>query len=284
METLRNQLLLGVGVISAVLAGCRQPPEPQDGREPGAECPLSKTAQGLLRNQAENLLNNATWVTQRIGERERGYAYSLLGVGEGYQGALTVIAQCTEAIHYATYCNESSQPPGEPTAPFWKTRDRCVRLGCEAAGIALVDVYFTMRPHTAPDDRHKFSYETTDPSGIAVSDPNPLITWRLDIRNPTVAMTADFSSSLIVRPKDSEALDFSGMGKVDATRMDGKVTAAGLALSFPKLGAKGAPIDLNVKVNDAGDASGGVTSNGEVLAVAGGHNSLSLNWQGRCSR
>jgi hypothetical protein len=226
-----------------VLAAC-------EGERPPLSCPRAQIEEIIV-----DALADVTYVARVSGPRTRGLAHGLPGVSDRRE-TLALLEACTAPAVFDIFCAAGVQDPEAPD-PFLEEHDRCLRLGCEAAGVGTIEVYWTMRPHTAPDEVHAFSYET--PVGTATMDPNPRVIWRVDLTGASPLVTADLSRALLL-----EDVDLGHAGTLSA--QDGQ---ASLELAFPARG-------LLVTVDDGG---GAVTRGGETLAtITGGQ----LMWAAGC--
>jgi hypothetical protein len=244
-------------------------------------------AQTLFQESVHETLMDAVHVAEFTHDRERGFALQLPGVAQGYIGFLTLAASCSAPVLFEPFC-EANAPPGEPLEDFWRTRSRCSRLGCEGPGVDFIDVYFTVQPRTAPDDRHPFSYETTSPSGTAVFDPNPFITYRIDSRDPErVAITADLSRTLHFTPRGRQALDLRQSGDVSVVKSSGEITSAELDLRFPGLATEAGLVAVEVALGPDATGLGSVMLGATRLARISGTFSfdtpLVFSWKGGCA-
>jgi hypothetical protein len=162
--------------------------------------------------------------------------------------------------------------------------DRCVRFRCEQGGsnVALVDTFLTMQPKMSATDRHEFTYDTTHPTGTATFDPNPFITWRIDLSD-LAAIQVDAKVTNVVRilQTDDTFIDFTHTGTITVARTDADVSLATLDLEWISLLPVGEKLTGSVQV----DAAGGV--NGEVKAgdsiIAGIKDGYKFAWQGSCA-
>ena len=213
-----------------------------------------------------------------------GYAYSLLGSEQSMRGVATLTpenTECTEPILYDLYCDAGNQPPEEPVDPFLESHDRCLRLGCEAEGVHLVEVYYTMRPETSPDEPHAFTYDTVTPTGTGTYEPNPHIKWHVDRKNPAAwVIWADISENVTIMPSSGESLNLSHNGRVTVTKASEDLASVVLRMEFTELSTNKIPVVASVNINAAGDASGAITYNDSILAtISGEHEGLIFNWQ-----
>ncbi len=247
-------------------------------------CPISATARALVGQILEKLLRDTAYVTSMSNMSEAAHALTLIGVDEGVLATAFLVMPCTMQLQYDPYCSDTDAPPDE-SQPFWNTRNRCSRLGCEGAGIVTSTVYFTERPHTEADDRHAFTYEATSPAGTATYDPNPLVRWVADTvaMSPSIVVTAAIDQRLTFEPEGEGALALAHEGPVRFIMRDGDVRSGAIDLSFPSLVSGGEPVESTLAIDAAGEISGAITHDGATLATLGGHDvELIVSWAGGC--
>lgn len=152
-------------------------------------------------------------------------------------------------------------------------------------------MYLTVRPRTAPDDRHPFAYEAVEPPGRIVYDPNPFVSYRVDLRDPIVTVvSANLRHHVTFTPAGGTPLDMSHEGTVTVTKRSGAqaLDTVSLFLVFSGFTSSGSPVFLNVEIDRLGQATGNVRQGNTSLAtVIQGHfdrsNSAILSWQGVCA-
>ena len=232
-------------------------------------CPVGGDAQALVEELVHETLMDAVHTAVGTHPMERGFASQLVGVEHGNIGHLTLFEECSGPSSYDPYCEYADSP--EPADdPFFDEHDRCSRLGCEAEGIGINTMYWTMRPETDPDERHAFTYATTSPEGEAVADPNPLLVWRYDLTVPdTVTVSSELDRALVVTPTGGEPIQLGHTGTVSVTQMEFEPTGASLELSFPALVAGGAAT-IEIELDTDAVATGAVRQGDEVIAEVSG--------------
>lgn len=194
---------------------------------------------------------------------------------------------CTDESWYDPYCMESGGITpgggGEPSSPFWETRDRCTRAGCGGEGVDLQQVYMTMKPHMAPDDRHAFTYDLTAVPGTATWDPNPMQIWSITTVSDTVRHTVgEIERQLVVELESGVTLDLAHTGNADITVDDGTITASELTLELPEI-APPDPMRLTLTIDPSG-VDGTLSHGDTVLATWGGtFEEVDFAWQGGCA-
>lgn len=259
----------------ALLAACgdNQKASSPDAAPPDAApdvgCQVGDDAQTLVEELVHETLMDAVHSAVGTHPMERAFASQLVGVDQGYIGHLTLFEECSGPSSYDPYCEYADSP--EPADdPFFDEHDQCSRLGCEAEGIGIDTMYWTMRPETDPDERHAFSYATTSPEGEAIADPNPLLVWRYDLTvADTVTVSSDLDRALVVTPTGGQAIHLDHTGTVSVTQVEFEPTGASLALAFPALLA-GGPTTIEIALDGDAVATGAVRQGDEVIAEVSG--------------
>lgn len=236
----------------------------------------------FLQELVQNLAYDAQWVFTRTYGDSRGFAYSLIGVDEGYVGAVTLVPNLPPG-EYEPFCSFADDDGSDPPPPFWETRDRCIRLRVEAPGITVFDVYLTVRPHTLPADRHPFSYEVAEPSGTMMYDPNPLVSWRADVRDPgNVVVSVDLDLRPTFSGEDGPYIPLAHTGSISAVGSASGNPTHTIQLAFPELIGDESPllIDLTIEPEAPFRADGRVVVDDETLAtIAGTGDALAFHWR-----
>jgi hypothetical protein len=229
---------------------------------------------------------------EHASEGERAAVLSILGRSFSYRSFAFVAREgsCIEPVAAPVYFEPTcaSRLPGPPPIDeFSMTFDSCSRLGCERTRVGLVDVWLTVQPRTAADDRHRFEYPATSPVGRMTYDPNPYVTYRIDLTDPVVTtVSADLRQTVIFTPAEGSPLDISHTGTVMATKQDGTVRSASLVVFFAGLTPPASPVVLNLDGGPSGEVMGAVRFGTRVLAMIQGHFDPAarlLSWQGACA-
>ncbi len=249
-------------------------------------CPISTLGRRLLEETVSKLLRDAFFVSIQSHNLDRGFALSLVGVEQAYRGVTFLTKECTGPATFEAFCEFANIPAGEPIPPFWMTHDRCLRLACEGARIDLVQVYMTMRPKTAPDDRHPFRFSTVAPAGTAVYDPNPSVVWRID---QTVAgklvVSASISNRLIITPTTGEPINLTHAGTIVVTQSSNEILSGSLQICFSAL-ASSSTTPTVVTFNLGTEGGTGAVSYGpqKIATISGSPSSpLVFTWEGDCA-
>jgi hypothetical protein len=277
--------LLALALV-ATLAGCSS--NGSDGGGPGGQdagnanvCPISADAQFFLNAGVNGLLVDGRFAAQHASPTERGFGLTLTGAGVTNSGFASLVEQCTGTTQGVASCDSQARPAGEPITPFFETRDKCLKIDCEAAGIGVVSAYFTMQPHTLPDDAHAFSYETTAPfpAATVTYDQNPRVTYREDVRDPEkFVVTTDLARSVrVVTAK--ETIDLSQTGSVALVNEKGEIDVT-LRATFPRL-AHGGAVEVKVDGGRDGDPTGTVVYAGRTIASITGTSQFA--WSSGCT-
>ena len=271
-----------IPLLGLAFSACTTPPQGEgegegggEGEGEGVACPLSADALALLTesvNEAFQAGIFATTQTHGGALVDLGFASDLIGLDAQVHQIATLAFPCTAPSTFDPTCAGAAEPGGgEPADPFLTDHDRCFRLGCVDADKPFVDVYYTMKPHTAADDRHAFSVDTTSPIGSASYAANPLVRWVADLSAAgSVGTHADIDLAPVVTTA-SETIDVSSVGTVDGSYVtatpDDLVTIA-LVLHYPRIAAS--EIVVEASGDAAGALTGGVTQGTRVLATLSG--------------
>lgn len=208
---------------------------------------MSEEEQLLVEEVIQDRLVEATHVATQSSATTLAYAISLAGTDVAYTGTIPAQGQCTGPSVSPPVCVSASLPPGTPSDPFLQAHDKCLQLGCEEQDVALVKVYMTMRPTTDPDQLHPFSYDTTIPEGMGIYDPNPQISWEIDLSTAgEVEVSANFFEDISIVPVDGSEIDISHMTSVEATSRSGDITEVTMELGFPALVREDAVLTLTM--------------------------------------
>jgi hypothetical protein len=234
----------------------------------GTVC-ASEEARLLFEEIVQELLMDAVHSAVGTHPMERAFASQLVGVPQGNIGHLTLFEECSGPSSYDPYCEYAgSKEPADD--PFFDEHDRCSRLACEAEGVGLNTMYWTMRPETDPEARHAFTYETTSPPGQGVADPNPLLVWRYDLTvADTVTVSSQLDRALVVTPDGGDPIDLDHAGAVSVTQVDLEPTGASLDLAFPDLLA-GDEVTLELALDADANATGALRHGDQILAPVSG--------------
>ncbi len=248
-------------------------------------CPISPTGRALLEEAVFKTVSDALFTAGLSHDSERAFALTLLGVERGYSSIMFLAGECKVPRVYDSFCNYASTP--EPIEdPFWQTRDACGRYICESRGKERIEVYFTMRPRTSPDDRHEFSYPTVKPVGDAVYDPNPYIEWRFDMtKSKGWVITADISHAVRITTSAGESLDLSHKGKISVLKTGDEPSSLDLELKFLALAAELVTAILKIDYEAGGTVLGSVMLGNEVIASISGKltgGPPRFHWTGLC--
>ncbi len=208
-----------------------------------------------------------------------GYSHTLIGVDEAARGILVLVPDA-DLGSFDPSCD--SDAPEPPDSGIWEERDRCFRISRISEQRWTADVYFTVEPRREPDDRHPFSYDIGDGQGVITSDPNPLISWVVDLQaGGAASVTASVERNVVFAPVEGAALDLSHTATVAAYHGDPSRTTDSFELTFSGFGSEG---DLTVTL-EAGNlepftAAGQVRFGERLFAEIGGTApDLSFAWQ-----
>lgn len=244
-------------------------------------CPIPPTGKTLLEDAVIDVLLAADYTAEHSFGMERGLALNLLA-GQGVYVVLFLADEgvCRGPAVWKPDCESMYEPSLDP---FFKTRDFCFRSRCEKADIDLVDVYWTERPRTDPDDRHAFSYSSKEPPGQVLYDPNPLVTYRVDLTSPaTTVVSADIRHAVTVTLATGERLDLSHTGSV-IVKKGPAIDSISFVLFFTGFTPPSSPIIVNVEIdNDNHVVVGDVKLGTEVLGSIDS-SFPPISWQGKCA-
>jgi hypothetical protein len=236
-----------------------------DDAGPGA-CPLSADARAVLDEAMNSYVRDLGLIGAHMSATESAYAISPIGSTSGNAGFAFLIAPCTGPSEFDPYCSSISGAGGDDEDQL------CLRLSCEADGILVSNAWLATPDHTAAGDAHVFTAATDVVPGIATYDPNPLIAWRADARNPdNVAVTAALDWTVVLVTDAGETIDLAHTGDLSARRVgdDGVLTGA-IHLVFPRI-IDGKQLNLDLTIASSGDVTGEVKTSDELLGTLGGH-------------
>jgi hypothetical protein len=251
------------------------------GGSSGDSCVVSASVRALLEETLIEDTYTAMDVSKNSADKKYGFGIQIPGSEEGYVGYTTVISTCpTNDVVGSCY---STEMPSDPVEEFWKVHDRCVRFRCEQGGanVALVDTYLTMQPKMAATDKHEFTYDTTNPTGLATFDPNPFITWRIDFTDmAAIQVTAKVTSVVRIVETDETFIDFSHTGSIAVSRTDADVSLVNVDLEFGSLLKGGEKLTGSVLVDAAGGITGEIKAGTESIALI--KDDFVISWLGDC--
>jgi hypothetical protein len=292
MQKLKTRLL-AIGPLALFFAACgsgattgstKSTGAGGDGGSGGASadsCVVSAAVRGLLEEIIAEDLNAATDVAKGSSPTSRGFAIQLPGSKEGYTGKRTINTDCVSDNTEITQCQSQIDPLNEE---FWMVHDRCARFRCEPGSdkVALVDTYLTQQPITSPTDKHKFTYDTTDPTGTATFDPNPIITWRIDLTDPAaIQVTSKIAVVARITEPSGDIIELSHTGSTAVTMTDTDVSLATLELLFSGLLKGGEELTVSAQVDASGAFSGDIKAGSDLLAII--EKDFTFSWQGNCA-
>ena len=254
--------------------GARADTGPGDGGAAPGSCPLSPAARMLLAEVLDETVEAGNYVAIGSHYREVAFALFLPGVEEANLGVASLAFECMDESWYVPYCSEGGGITpgggGEPSGPFWETRDRCGRLGCGGTGVDVQQVYMTMKPRMDPDDRHVFTYDSIAPTASVTWAENPLVLYRIERASPERwRVTAQISHSVDFALSAGGSVALSHSGSIDVDVSDGHIVTATYDLAFPDI-AGGAAVDADVTIDGSGAVTGAVVHDGTRLAEWGG--------------
>lgn len=237
-----------------------------------------------------NMLDALTVAAFDVGGHSRHYALSLVGFvssPKGFTGFFDLPQPCTGPRVDMAICTQSTNPESADDA-FWSTRDSCYRFSCEASNKEVVEVYITTRPHTAPDDRHGFSYPSEDPMGTATYEANPYVRWVLD-RSGTdplvVSGSIDRNVSLLLAT-GGQAINLRHSGSVVVTHKDANESdSLTMSLSFSGLAQEPVTVSLNLALAKNGALSATIDQGAKHLGTLTGNFGAgppSFLWESSC--
>lgn len=247
----------------------------------GDACIISADIRTMVEETLTEISLTSRDVAKNSNDKHYGFGIQIPGAEQSFVGYTTVITPCpTDSV--VSSCDSTK---GGSADPFWMTvHDRCVRFRCEQGGnnIALVDTYLTMQPKLLATDKHEFTYDTTHPTGTATFDPNPFITWRIDLTDlAAIQVDAKITNVVRILQTDDTFIDFTHTGTVAVSRTDADVSLATLTLEWPSLISGGDVLTGTVQVDAAGGVSGDVKV-GETI-IAGIKDEYKFAWQGACA-
>lgn len=253
-----------------------------DGGGDTVRCP-SSDARTLVQEIVHESLVEVRHVTLVSTATNRGYALTLPGIDERFTGILSVESECTEESTSDPRCAVADLPEGDPVPPFLVEHDKCVRVGCEGAGIATVTTYMTDREAADPEEAHAFSYETTVPLGTGVYNRNPRINWRIDMSMAgKVEASTELLEDVYVTPRGGSAIDISHTGTLKGLKVNDELTEVAVNLRFPALTPQQTmvSVSLDSEANATGTIRAGDTEIGTLSGAFVDTTPLEISWTG----
>jgi len=235
-------------------------------RDGGGKAQLTAAQRQWLEQVVSRTFDDAIYTTVMTHDSEQGFALSLVGADQGWRGTVFLLQVCREAGTFEPYCDPGDE--GEEGDEFWQTHTRCSQLECEAAGLTLMHVFLTQKPHTDRQDRHAFSFDSVDPPGQVLYDPNPAITWRTQLGDDdSLTVSADLQQNLVVTADGGRALDLAFDGRV-VLRRTADVTITGtLEMAFDDLIEGDAAVEVSFEIDADENGAGVVRVGTETLAT-----------------
>ncbi len=248
-------------------------------------CPLSADVKALLEETLYEMPQAAWVVGSKSETAQYGYAVHIPGSPESFVGFVPMVNPCPNMAE-VTKCKSVVQPSSEA---FWQAHDACVRYRCEKGGnnIALVDTFFTMQPKKDANDRHAFTYETDIPAGTASFDPNPFITWRLDLTDPSaVIITAQLENAAKITPSGNDFIEFTHTGSIEINRTDADISLIDIKIDFASLLGGMTPLSTWVQVDATGNVNGEIKGDSKIYAFIKGdiQQQFTFDWQDACAQ
>ncbi len=234
-------------------------------------CPISPEGRRLLADFSTSTERELEVATVGLSAGGIDWATALVGAGSWLECSADLASSisCTGPRMDASVTCMSDL--GGETGPVAGV-DTCFAIGCEAADVLVVDVYSTIPPHRAPDDRVSISYASTPPypSASVTYAPNPLTRWRSD----ATGVWAVLAQNPVVAFQTGETIDFTFNGQARAS--SGSFMTS---VSFPRLTARGT-VELTTSKAMGGALSGAVVLGDQTLAAV---NDGGMVWQGACA-
>jgi hypothetical protein len=244
-------------------------------------CVVSADIRTMIEETLTEISLTSVDVAKNSGLTQYGFGIQIPGAQQSFVGYTTVNNSCPNSNVVST-CDSTK---GGSDDPFWKdVHDRCVRFRCEqgSANVALVDTFLTMQPKMAATDRHEFTYDTTHPTGKATFDPNPFMTWRIDLTEPAaIVVDAKIMNVVRILQTDDTFIDFTHTGNANVARTDADVSLATLDLEWPSLISGGSKLTGSVQVDAAGGVTGQVMNGDAIIAAI--KDEYQFAWQGDCA-
>jgi hypothetical protein len=240
------------------------------------ECPIDPAGRMLIENIVNGLVLETGLVAYHARPREAAFVIAVPGTGFVSQNYAFLVDECRGPMTFDPYCVGGGISPGggggEEPGDFFNGRDLCTRLGCEADDVYLYEMWLVMVPHTESDDLHAFTYDTMQPVGTAVSDPNPHLTWRVVTSTPTASsVSATVSVALDVTPQGSQTIDADFEARLSGMRVSNETDTehfidVSIDVDFPRI-AGTTPVTLQTTFAQDDTVSGDVRHGGDVLGT-----------------
>jgi len=224
---------------------------------------LSPAARQFLAELVKQTQDSLGLALTSSGTQDLNFEFALPGI-DMMQGSNEHLAMpCMGAMVFSgvTCSSEFGNPPLAPSL------DSCFQTSCEAANIALVNVYITRSPHRDPSDRIDISYSTQAPypGGEVTYSPNPLVQWRFDATTPgSMTASADLASNVSIRLAQTGTIDCSYSGHLEGTT-SATDTMSTATMIFSKITRVG-PVNVSVQNTSTAPRTGNIAVGATVLA------------------
>jgi hypothetical protein len=228
----------------------------------------------------------AAWgVAKNSAEKSRGFDVQIPASKFGFAGLYPLNVGCPSDVALQKCLSTPAPPEMPPSDPFWTKHDACARVTCVKGSStqAVVETFMTMKPEKDVTKRHPFTYDTTSPAGTAYYDPNPLMTWHVDLTDlNAIHVSADLDVAVKITPTNGSLFDFKHKGTVTAESTNGAPSGVVLDIEFTGLFLAGdLPITAHAELNANNEGSGAVKDGDMVLANV--NKTLGLEWLGDCA-
>lgn len=245
-------------------------------------CVISTDIRTMIQETLTEIALTGISVAEATTDKQVGFGIQIPGSDKSFVGYRTIVTTCPNSSA-VSFC-DSTTPGGGSDDPFWKVHDRCGRVRCEQGGsnVALVDTFLTMQPKTLATDKHEFTYDTTEPTGTATFDPNPFLTWRIDMTDmAAIQIDAKITNVVRILQTDDTFVDFSHTGNISVSRTDASVSLVTLDLEWISLLSGGAKLTGSLQVDAAGGVNGDVVAGEEPIAAI--KDEYKFTWLGDCA-
>ena len=240
-----------------------------------AECPIPAATQPYVAEIVTKLIFDTSFIAANVHDRDRAFALSLFGVGEGRLGQLLLAKQCTPPKAFRPTYDKSED--GKTI-----TRSQVV---CDGAGVDVVKIAIASGRRAAAAAFRLLRYDATRFSGKVRYEPYPAAAWR---SVPQLAGAFTINSEVFRRvsftPTDGEPIDLTHVGSLSAGVKDNAPNWAMVHVVFPAVASTGQPVIAEVRVDEHGEASGDIRAEEQVLATVSGTGfEPVIAWQGECA-
>jgi len=239
-----------------------------------AECPIPADRKPLVQEIVSKLVFDLAFVTDNVHAMDRGFALSLFGIDEGALGQLALAKECTRRKVFT---------------PTYDTREngkvQRLRVICDGPGVDRIQIAIASGKQATPSAFKLLRYPATRFDGEVRYDPFPSANWRsLKRADGDFTVSAEIFRQLTFTPTAGAAIDLTHHALLTGRVLGNEAVAANAHVVLPGVTTTGFPLVADVRIDEAGNASGAVQVNGATIgSVSGMGFEMSITWTGECA-